>query len=350
MKRISLLALAACLALVIASPALAGYNYDIVNPENSSAQINLRTDTDSIGCYVPVADTTHLRPAYVPCSQFAAVGSQSFTGTTTFGSTVTVAGVFSVNNKSVLTWAPTPNDGITDKALDIALTAPIDTSGTQTHDGLAIDLTVSNATGGTNTVNGIDFTNYTGDAQVNVTALNIGTSDGLGTSTGLKIGTGWTAGISNASPFTQTGNLTASTGTVDISPAYSATALGNPVVKVTYGTCTVAAVNAGTCTIITGVASRVLEVTNFDIIATGSAATCTGVLLEDTNGTPVVASTLAAATLTNGAHNVPLTATLGVGFGAGSGLTSGASLQLKVNGSGCTTTTAFGYMVAYAIH
>lgn len=340
----------AALALALSTPAHAGYDFPIVNPEYTANQLTLRTDTDSINCYIPAADTTHAKPVYIPCANFAAVGSQTFTGPATFNSTVSVAGAFSVTNKSLLTWAPAANDGITDKALDIALTIPVDTSGTQTHDGLAIDLTVGNASGGTNTVNGIDFANYTGDAQVNVNAINIGTSDALGTANAIKIGAGWDFGIVDASGLSESGPIVASTSTTDISPAYSATALGNPVLKATYGTCTVAAVNAGTCTILTGVASRVIEITNFDIIAVGSAATCTGVLLEDTNGTPVVASTLAAATLTNGAHNVPLTATLGVGFGAGTGLTSGAGVQLKVNGSGCTTTTAFQYMVSYAIH
>lgn len=135
--------------------------------------------------------------------------------------------------------------------------------------------------------------------------------------------------------------------TTDINPVFSTVALGNPQTKTTYGTLTVASVNAGTGTILAGVTGRKIYITNFDIIATGSAATCTGVLLEDDNGTPVVITTLAAATLTSGSHNVPLTATLGVGFGAGSGLTSGAGVQLKVNGSACTTTTAFNYAVSY---
>lgn len=163
----------------------------------------------------------------------------------------------------------------------------------------------------------------------------------------------WVSVQPTASP-TFTGTVTAPNivvnTTADISPAFSTTAIGNPVAKTTYGSLTVAAVNAGTGTILAGVSTRKITVTNFDIVAVGSAATCTGVLLEDDNGTPVVVSTLAAATLTNLAHNVPLAATLGVGFGGGSGLTSGAGLQLKVNGSGCTTTTAFQYMVSYVLH
>lgn len=138
-------------------------------------------------------------------------------------------------------------------------------------------------------------------------------------------------------------------GTADISPAFSTSILGNPVVKYAYGSCTVAAVNGGTCIPLTGVTARTISVLYFDIVAAGSAATCTGVKLEDTNGTPVVISTLAAATLTSGAHNIPLTATLGVGFGAGSGLTAAKGVQILVNGSGCTTTTAFQYAITYTV-
>lgn len=140
-----------------------------------------------------------------------------------------------------------------------------------------------------------------------------------------------------------------STSTSDIDPPFGTAILGNPVEKYAYGSCTVAAVNAGTCIPLALATGRTISVMNFDIVATGSAATCTGVKLEDTNGTPVVIATLAAATLTSGAHNVPLTATLGVGFGAGSGLTVSQGVQIAVNGSGCTTTTAFQYAISYTV-
>lgn len=139
------------------------------------------------------------------------------------------------------------------------------------------------------------------------------------------------------------------TGTTDINPPFDNRILGNPVIKYVYGSCTVAAVNAGTCIPLALATGRTIYVTNFDIVAAGSAATCTGIKLEDTNGTPVVIATLAAATLTSGAHNVPLTATLGVGFGAGSGLTVSQGVQILVNGSGCTTTTAFQYAITYTV-
>ncbi len=155
----------------------------------------------------------------------------------------------------------------------------------------------------------------------------------------------WTATdvTTNAAVWTQLG------ATTNLRATFSAGLASNPVSLTTKGTCTVASVNADTCVILTGATSRTITVTHFDIVAAGSAATCTGVKLEDSNGSPVVVATLAAATLTSGAHNIPLTATLGVGYGAGTGLTSGASLQLDVNGSGCTTTTAFTYTVTYTV-
>lgn len=135
----------------------------------------------------------------------------------------------------------------------------------------------------------------------------------------------------------------------DFGVPFSTGITANPVTYTAYGTCTVAAVNGGTCIPLAATTGRNITVTFFDIVATGSAATCTGVKLEDTNGTPVVIATLAAATLTSGAHNIPLTGTLGVGFGAGSGLTAAAGVQILVNGSACTTTTAFTYMINYTI-
>src|ERR1035437_2586200 len=174
---------------------------------------------------------------------------------------------------------------------------------------------------------------------INTNKFTVAASSGNTAIGGTLVNTGLT---------TTTGGLL-SIVTNDFHTPYSAGETANPVAMVTYGTCTVASVNADICVILTGVASRTITVTHFDIKAVGSAATCTGVLLEDNNGSPVVVATLAAAQLTNLAHNVPLAATLGVGFGAGSGLTVAKGLQLDVNGSGCTTTTSFLYAVTYTV-
>ena len=148
---------------------------------------------------------------------------------------------------------------------------------------------------------------------------------------------------------TDTGGLV-SIVTNDFHTPYSTGLTANPVSMTTYGNCTVAAVNGGTCTPLALSTGRTIAVTFFDIVALGgNTATCTGVLLEDTNGTPVVVATLAAATLTANAHNIPLTATLGVGFGAGTGLTASQGLQIKVNGSNCATVTSFQYAITYTV-
>ncbi len=190
-----------------------------------------------------------------------------------------------------------------------------------------------------------------GNATCNVvTSKGTQTISGNLTFSGTNAQSG-TMAITGVDTFGAAGGIVASTATstVDIAPPFDTRILGNPVAKVVSGTCTTASVNAGTCFPLVGVASRTISVTHFDIVATGSAATCTGVLLEDTNGTPVVIATLAAATLTSGAHNVPLAATLGTGFGAGAGLTVAKGVQIIKNGSDCGTTTSFQYTITYAI-
>ena len=88
--------------------------------------------------------------------------------------------------------------------IDLSFTTPVWGSGaaTSTVSGIYLAPTIGAATAGTNTVNMIEIANYTGDAQVNVTGINIGTSDGLGTANAISINTGWTAGIDCNSPVT----------------------------------------------------------------------------------------------------------------------------------------------------
>jgi hypothetical protein len=135
-----------------------------------------------------------------------------------------------------------------------------------------------------------------------------------------------------------------------INPAYDPTnAAGNASPRTIIGTTTTALINAGGNNILTGVAGHKITVLSFDLIATGTPATCTGVYLEDSNGTPVVAATVLVAALTSGTHALPLAANVGVGFGAGGSLTAGANLQLNVDGSACTTMTAMAYEITYIV-
>lgn len=125
----------------------------------------------------------------------------TLTATTAAITTMTTTGVFTH------TRTPAADSATTNQTDRILLTAPVDTTGTNTHQAYDVALTVGNATGGTNTVNGYTFENYTGDTSVNVNAIKIGTSDGLGVANGITIGSGWDAGIVSSSPITASGGI-----------------------------------------------------------------------------------------------------------------------------------------------
>lgn len=72
------------------------------------------------------------------------------------------------------------NSGVVTNIVEIAATSPVDTTGTNTHNGLNIDLEIGNASGGTNAVNAIAIDNITGDAQVVTTAVLLGTGFDIG--------------------------------------------------------------------------------------------------------------------------------------------------------------------------
>lgn len=86
----------------------------------------------------------------------------------------------------------TANMAATDSLATINFATPVDTTGTQSHQGLFIDPTIGNATGGTNTANFIATDAVTGDAQVTLNAINIGALTGTAaTETAINISTGW---------------------------------------------------------------------------------------------------------------------------------------------------------------
>jgi hypothetical protein len=118
----------------------------------------------------------------------------SLTATT---ATVTTLNNTTLNNSGVFTEtrAPTADSATTNKGVAVNLTAPVDTTGTNTHNAVDVGLTISNATGGTNAVTGFNLGNVTGDAQVNVTGIKIGTGTTLGTSNAIQVGSGWDAGL-----------------------------------------------------------------------------------------------------------------------------------------------------------
>lgn len=92
--------------------------------------------------------------------------------------------------------------GATTDILELAFTSPVDTTGTNTHIGLDLALTIGNATGGTNEARAINFTNITGDAQVTESAIYIGS----GYDVDLGGVTNLTIGVGGAVDFTITAN------------------------------------------------------------------------------------------------------------------------------------------------
>jgi len=64
--------------------------------------------------------------------------------------------------------------------LEIAGTTAVDTTGTNTHNFLNIDIAVGNSSGGTNAINAVAIDNITGDAEVTETGIVVGTGFDIG--------------------------------------------------------------------------------------------------------------------------------------------------------------------------
>lgn len=100
---------------------------------------------------------------------------------------------------------------------------------------------------------------------------------------------------------------------------------------------TLAEINAGKI-LIPGVAGQKITISDYTARVTGTFGGGTNIILESTNGTPVVVSTIAEAGLTNGAILMPGSAntTLGAGFAAQLGASDG--LQVVSTGTQTTAT------------
>lgn len=84
---------------------------------------------------------------------------------------IEIKGVDHVVMKAVAT----ADSAATTNIVEIAATTPVDTTGTNVHNALDIDLEIGNATGGTNTVRAVMIDAITDDAEVTTTAIEIGT-------------------------------------------------------------------------------------------------------------------------------------------------------------------------------
>lgn len=184
-------------------------------PFTAEAKCGRKLSTDSVdelttfsgapasGDYIPICDTSANVMKKIDASSITLGGA--FNGTV--GATTPSTGVFTSIGATLAvtdTRAPTADSATTNNAFTTAFTTPVDTTGTNTHNGFNVSPTIGNASGGTNTFNGFNFGNVTGDAQVDVTGLRIGTGTTLGTSNGIVIGSGWDAGITNASKMIST--------------------------------------------------------------------------------------------------------------------------------------------------
>lgn len=107
-------------------------------------------------------------------------GSAFFDGAVDLGSTLALGGYVD------LTAVASADAAATNDSLEVAWSSPVDTTGTNTHNAMTVDLAIGNATGGTNAVRGVQIDAITGDAQVTETAINVET--------------GWDVGLAVASP------------------------------------------------------------------------------------------------------------------------------------------------------
>lgn len=111
-------------------------------------------------------------------------------------------------------------------------------------------------------------------------------------------------------------------------------------------TATLAEINAGKI-LIPGITGQKIEVLDYTARVAGTFLTGTAVILESTNGTPVVISTIAEAALGTGAINKPGSAnnTLGAGYAAPLGTSDG--VQVVNSGSAQTGGTSIAFTFTF---
>lgn len=111
-------------------------------------------------------------------------------------------------------------------------------------------------------------------------------------------------------------------------------------------TATLAELNAGKAILAaqTGIAYRVL---NYTARVVGAFAAATGILIQDSNGTPVVVTTIAVAGLTNGAVLQPSSSNTTIGAAFAGLTTANKDLNIIKNGIDLTTGTSITITVTY---
>ena len=127
-------------------------------------------------------------------------------------------------------------------------------------------------------------------------------------------------------------------------------ALALPVTYTALITATVAEINAAAGrVIIPGVANRAIIVTDFDLICTGVAAGATAIVLQSSNGTPVLVATVPVAAAGNGAVVTQFTASVVRGAGFRVAVGAGDSIVIAKTGATLTGTTTIAVKLEYQI-
>lgn len=98
-----------------------------------------------------------------------------------------VASTLRVDGAADFGYVQSADSGATGDSLEVAFTSPVDTAGTNTHNAVTVDLAIGNATGGANTVTGLQIDAITDDPQVTEKAINIGDEWDYAIDTGLPV-------------------------------------------------------------------------------------------------------------------------------------------------------------------
>ncbi len=92
-----------------------------------------------------------------------------------------------ITERMIINGVEAADSATTNETLEVAFTSPVDTTGTNTHNAVTVDLAVGNSTGGTNVVTGLQIDTITDDPQVAEKAINIGDEWDYAIDTGLPI-------------------------------------------------------------------------------------------------------------------------------------------------------------------
>jgi fibronectin-binding autotransporter adhesin len=331
-----------------------GLNLNVSN--NQPTNINTGTSTGLIsiggGSGTFALDTTNIdiSAGAITGATGITMASGNFiqTGTGTFS---TGSGTVSLNGFTTISKTITANSATTNNLQSITFITPVDTTGTQTHQGLNITPTIGNASGGTNTANVINIAAFTGDAEVTTNGIKIGNLTGTAaTETALNIGSGWDNVLSvngtaviNGSGQVVAGQITGTLFTLAGSTGSTAVSQGNTVTLVqgtnitTIGAAgpqvTIAVVNNPTFSgLVTGQAG--LTVTGAAVSLNASSNFAVDIATGTSTGAVTIGSTITtqAILLQSGTGDVTITSTDDFAFTATDDITlNGGSAGSLIN-------------------